>query len=166
MDVRLLSILGTSTYEANEVRQQERSTSVHNTVVVDGCNQSEVWGGFRVARRVQVDVLCDEKNHIEAIVRGYSDKNISHTRRFTLENNSLIIEDEVKGSHATINNICFFHFYPAVKPGYTSDISIITEGETSKKVMNFNYAPEFNKRIISDCLEVKFDKKLKVSISL
>ena len=157
---------GTSTYEVNEVRQQERSTSAHNTVVIDDCNQSEVWGGFRVAKRVQVEVLCDEKNHIEAVAKGYSDKRVSHKRSFTLESNSLIIEDEVKGSHAPIDNRCFFHFYPGVKSGYTSDISIITEGETFKKVMNFNYAPEFNKHIVSDCLEVKFDKKLKVSISL
>ena len=42
---------GTSCYGQGEERRQERSTSAHNTVEINGENSSEVWGGFRVGRR-------------------------------------------------------------------------------------------------------------------
>ena len=45
---------GTSLYGLSEERHRQRSTAAHNTVVVDQLNSSEVWGGFRVARRAQV----------------------------------------------------------------------------------------------------------------
>ena len=38
---------GVSTYEAGLVRNWERSTAAHNTVVVDGRSQMRVWGSFR-----------------------------------------------------------------------------------------------------------------------
>ena len=42
---------GTSCYGQGEERRQERATSAHNTVEINGENSSEVWGGFRVGRR-------------------------------------------------------------------------------------------------------------------
>lgn len=50
---RVVTDTGTSTYEAGPERAYERSTAAHNTVVVDGENQTEVWGRFRAARRAQ-----------------------------------------------------------------------------------------------------------------
>jgi uncharacterized heparinase superfamily protein len=44
---------GTSTYAPGERRRYERSTGAHNTVEVDGADQSEVWATFRVARRAR-----------------------------------------------------------------------------------------------------------------
>lgn len=44
---------GVYDYEAGEVREYVRSTRAHNTVEVDGMEQSEVWGVFRVARRAR-----------------------------------------------------------------------------------------------------------------
>jgi uncharacterized heparinase superfamily protein len=48
---RLVVDSGTLSYEAGPSRQHFRSTHAHNTVLVNGVEQSEVWGGFRVARR-------------------------------------------------------------------------------------------------------------------
>jgi uncharacterized heparinase superfamily protein len=42
---------GTSTYEAGEERRWVRSTRAHNTVEVDGADQCEFFGAFRVGRR-------------------------------------------------------------------------------------------------------------------
>jgi uncharacterized heparinase superfamily protein len=42
---------GTSRYGLGPEREYERSTAAHSTVEVDGQNSSEVWSGFRVARR-------------------------------------------------------------------------------------------------------------------
>lgn len=41
---------GTSTYEPGERRMWERCTPAHNTVAIDGENQTEVWATFRAAR--------------------------------------------------------------------------------------------------------------------
>lgn len=42
---------GTYGYEADVSRQFFRSSCNHNTVVVNGLEQSQTWGGFRVAKR-------------------------------------------------------------------------------------------------------------------
>ncbi|MCA1656691.1 MAG: heparinase II/III family protein, partial [Actinobacteria bacterium] len=44
---------GTSTYAPGAQRTYERSTAAHNTVTVDGADQTEVWGTFRAARRAR-----------------------------------------------------------------------------------------------------------------
>lgn len=50
---RVIVNSGTSTYEPGERRAYERSTAAHNTVEIDGQDQTEVWGAFRAARRAQ-----------------------------------------------------------------------------------------------------------------
>lgn len=51
---RVLVDPGVSLYEPGPERARQRSTAVHNTLTVDGADSSEVWGGFRVARRARV----------------------------------------------------------------------------------------------------------------
>ena len=46
----LLIDTGTSTYEPGATRDRERSTAAHNTLEVDGCDSTEVWGAFRAGR--------------------------------------------------------------------------------------------------------------------
>ncbi|MEN9780004.1 MAG: hypothetical protein RL014_1152 [Pseudomonadota bacterium] len=48
---RVLVNSGTSCYGSSAERLRQRGTAAHNTVVVNGQDSSEVWGGFRVARR-------------------------------------------------------------------------------------------------------------------
>ncbi|MBL8200272.1 MAG: alginate lyase family protein [Chromatiales bacterium] len=40
-------------YEADELRDYVRRTASHNTVALDGAEQSGIWGAFRVARRAR-----------------------------------------------------------------------------------------------------------------
>ncbi len=49
--VRFVADSGVSRYEAGPDRDRERGTRAHNTVCVDGMDQAEVWGSFRVGRR-------------------------------------------------------------------------------------------------------------------
>jgi uncharacterized heparinase superfamily protein len=44
---------GTSQYGLGAERLRQRGTAAHSTVEVDGADSSEVWGGFRVARRAR-----------------------------------------------------------------------------------------------------------------
>ena len=102
---------GISTYEKNSVRQLERSTESHNTIRLDGKDSSEVWGGFRVARRAQVIYIKEEKNKIIATHDGYKRIGAFHTRTFSMMNQKLIIEDVIdsKKSHQIES---FIHFHP------------------------------------------------------
>ncbi len=44
---------GTFDYEPGAFRHYLRSTAAHNTVRIDGAEQSEIWGAFRVGRRAR-----------------------------------------------------------------------------------------------------------------
>ena len=58
---RVICNSGTSRYGRGAMRQWERSTAAHNTVAIDGRDSSEVWDGFRVARRAYPRQLnCSE----------------------------------------------------------------------------------------------------------
>ncbi|MEA1049046.1 alginate lyase family protein [Lamprobacter modestohalophilus] len=52
---------GTSRYGTGPERLAERGTAAHSTVQIDGADSSEVWGGFRVARRARpFDVVVND----------------------------------------------------------------------------------------------------------
>jgi uncharacterized heparinase superfamily protein len=50
---RMLVNSGTSVYGLGPERLRQRGTAAHNSVAVAGQDSSEVWGGFRVARRAR-----------------------------------------------------------------------------------------------------------------
>jgi uncharacterized heparinase superfamily protein len=100
---RVMVNSGTSCYGNGLERLRQRGTTAHNTMVVDGQNSSEVWGGFRVARRAQVQSLNIAETaggtRVEASHDGYrrlSGRNL-HRRRWLLSDESLVIEDRVTG---------------------------------------------------------------------
>lgn len=61
---------GVSTYEKNDRRLLERSTSSHNCVVLGG-NSSDVWSGFRVGRRANVHINLDNDQKLAATHNGF-----------------------------------------------------------------------------------------------
>jgi len=108
---------GVSEYGNQAERQRQRGTAAHNTVVVDGENSSEIWGGFRVARRARAR-LCPATAEEALIVEGCHDgyarlpgRN-QHCRRWILDSRSLGIEDRVSGAfqHAEAR----FHVHPDI----------------------------------------------------
>jgi uncharacterized heparinase superfamily protein len=50
---RMVVDTGTHSYGIDGVRHQARRTSSHNTIQLDGLEQSEIWGAFRVGRRAR-----------------------------------------------------------------------------------------------------------------
>lgn len=100
---RLLVNGGISTYEANEDRLRQRGTSEHNTVQVNESDSSEVWGGFRVARRARpLDVSWSEDEGgvlLEGVHNGYARlKSVGKTTRFwRLEPKRLLVTDRIEG---------------------------------------------------------------------
>lgn len=160
---------GLSTYETNARRTLERSTASHNTVEIDGTNQSEVWGGFRVARRAKIIHLKESKNYIEATHDGYKRIGILHTRKFITHEDSIIIEDSIDGS-GKYQGISYLHFYPGILPKIKGNKIIILQAEitiynaNSLKMVEYGYAPEFNKLINAYKVKIIFNGHLKMEI--
>ena len=152
---------GLSTYESNARRTLERSTNSHNTVEINGQDQSEVWGGFRVANRARVIHLKEEDNVIESTHDGYKREGILHTRKWTYNSHTIILEDDL---NKTARAVARFHFHPnIVKSEILNAFNL--EGY-DYKILHYHYAPEFNLTMDAYLLEVSFSQSLKVEIVL
>ena len=160
---------GLSTYETNTRRTLERSTISHNTVEIDGINQSAVWGGFRVARRAKIIHLKESENYIEATHNGYKGIGALHTRKFITHEDSIVIEDSIEGSRK-YQGIAYLHFYPGILPEVKGnkiiilDTEIIIHNTDSLKIEEYEYATEFNKLINAFKIKIIFSNYLKMEI--
>ncbi len=94
---------GTSRYGLGPDRLRERQTVSHSTVEVDGHSSSEVWGGFRVARRAYpFDLTVSESPEVHSVAcshDGYmrlQGKHV-HRRSWQLSPNHMEVADSVSG---------------------------------------------------------------------
>lgn len=108
--------LGTSCYGVSSRRSFERSTEAHNTLVVNNENSSEVWSGFRVARRAKPELLVVEQNDKEIVVsarhNGYArfKQGVFHQRTYSFSSNELEVNDKISAAFNTAN--AYFHLHP------------------------------------------------------
>ena len=167
--------LGTSTYEKNELRQLERSTSSHNTVKIGNFEQSEVWDGFRVANRAKIIQLKESENTIEAIHNGYKKIGILHTRTFITKEKSIVLRD-VLSKDSGHDAIAYLHFHPSVKiieqkgnaiELVKENIKISFSNEAYKhNIVDYNFATGFNKTVKAKKIEIHFKTQLETQIHL
>ena len=103
---------GVSTYEKNYRRHEERSTVSHNCLTIDDKNSSDVWSGFRVAKRAHVKLLNDV-DFIKATHDGYEDFAVSRTWRDS-SNGEVTIIDQIEkyNSEKTALFKGRLHFHP------------------------------------------------------
>jgi len=160
---------GTSQYGTGEVRELERSTAAHNTVVINGENSSEVWDGFRVARRAYPrDLVIKETTKLVSVscahdgYRRLSGKPI-HRRTWEFSDSALTITDQINGGFESA--VAYFHLHPDIGISANSDgswllqlpkgqiITVTIEMGNSQKLPSF-FAPEFGNRIETQCLLV------------
>lgn len=160
---------GLSTYEANERRAIERSTCSHNTVEVDGKNQSNVWGAFRVAERAQIIDLREKYGIIKATHNGYRKQGILHTRSFEYVEDNITIKDRIQGQNEHIC-VSYLHFYPGINITKEKNViqcayaTIKFLGSTRIFLDEYEYAPEFNNRQKAVCLKIFFEYELDMQI--
>ncbi|MFK7812758.1 MAG: heparinase II/III family protein [Maribacter sp.] len=165
---------GTSTYEKNALRQSERETAAHNTIKIGNQEQTQVWGGFRVAKRAKVTIVEDTESQVKASHDGYRNLGVKHFRSFTSEASQIVIEDLIS-EEVKQKQVAFFHFHPLVRQVEIHENGVklsqenihITFGNHLKiELLPFDYATGFNQREKSQKIAVSFQKNLKTQIDL
>src|SRR5262249_36972309 len=71
-DRQVIVDCGISTYESNSRRNYERSTAAHNTISINGMNQSDVWASFRIGRRAKIIEQSSKENFFSATIKGFT----------------------------------------------------------------------------------------------
>jgi hypothetical protein len=110
---------GVSTYEQEPDRFYERSTAAHNTLRIDGEEQAEIWGSFRVGRRPRVGKIRGGTAGAFSFVGGehaaYRRLGVVHARKILFQApDTWVITDQLKGAgcHRVES---FLHFHPSVR---------------------------------------------------
>lgn len=115
---RVLVNSGTSTYEMNATRAFERGTAAHNTLRLDGIDQSEMWASFRVGRRARTfDLATDHRTFVSAAHDGYNHLRcpVMHRRRIDIRDECVHVTDRLEG-YGQHKAELFFHIAPGANP--------------------------------------------------
>lgn len=117
---RFIVNLGTSTYENNSKRLQQRGTANHSTLLINDKNSSNVWSSFRVAERAKIIKRSNVINENSIILKGTHDGysnligNPIHEREWQIFDNEIKIIDNVTGNSKQ-NIKLVFPLHPYVK---------------------------------------------------
>ena len=163
---------GISRYGDGEERLRQRGTAAHSTVEIDGANSSEVWGGFRVARRARPFGLSiaetDKTISVTCSHDGY--KRLKgkpvHTRQWHFDPGKMMVTDHVQGGFRQA--VAYYHLHPDVQArcgdgvgngwieldgGHTAKW-LVTGGQVS--IEDSTYHPEFGLSIPNQVIKVVF----------
>lgn len=161
---RVLVDSGCCEYEDGDIRKYNRGNAGHNTVTVDGENQSEVWGAHRCARRAYpLYARLNERNdgalYFEGAHDGYKrlkGKPVHH-RSIAWAGDTIDIEDRIEGRgvHEIESRL---HIHPDLKVEAVgggvrvSDqsqplMTVSPAGQGRVEIESGWYCPEFNKRV-------------------
>lgn len=165
---------GTSVYGRSSERLRQRKTEAHNTVVVDCQDSSEVWSGFRVARRAYpskpIITETEQVVTVECSHNGYRrlSGKVGHTRKWILTKKEMLIQDRLSGAynHAEAH----YHLHPDVRV-QGSDVDnqvvlclptgiqyrVIAEG-ADMTILDTTWHPEFGVSIGNKKLVLTFQK--------
>ncbi len=156
---------GTSTYAPGPQRDAERSTPFHNTVTINNLNSSDVWGGFRVARRARARQLrrIDHAGTpfvLTASHDGYATERGRpiHERTFELSPDRLVVIDRCAGARSAVAR---FHLHPSVIQNGALALRCADGRQLrwhakggSTRLVASQWFPEFGMAVANLCLEV------------
>jgi uncharacterized heparinase superfamily protein len=166
---RFLTDTGVYHYRESAERRYSRSTAAHNSIEIDGAEQSEVWKSFRVGRRAGIRYLGQEAHDGVFILRGAHDgytrlqAGLLHERVMLLSRDWLLIVDWLQGAgHHQWRS--FLHFHPEVslqadagagdflaRRGET-DARIRYHGEGTTRLFDSEYYPAFGEKLARQSL--------------
>ena len=157
---RVIVDTGNFDYLESPARSLSRSTRAHNTVEIDGLDQCDMWGAFRVGRRASpIDVQFEAKPlgfRLSASHKGYDRPPIRaiHKRTFEVSHPFQIrIADEVSAAN-TVNVRTYIHLTPecsiiqfgeheAIVQFPKGTFSIRFQGQGKLTMTTTDYYPEF-----------------------
>ncbi len=179
---RLIVNGGTSRYGLGSEREAERGTPAHSTVTVDGQDSSEVWSGFRVARRARpFDLHLEqtrEGHRVTCAHDGYTrlPGRPVHRREWHLRPGSLSVTDRVEGGYGEAQ--ARYHLHPDVGCDVDADGSGGTLRVSGSHSVRWElsggeagleasvYCPEFGRRVPTRCLTIAFRGAAEARLSL
>ncbi|CDU10771.1 conserved hypothetical protein [Vibrio coralliirubri] len=147
---------GTGEYGASEERLRQRKTAAHNTVDVDDLDSSEVWSGFRVARRAYPSKPTITQNtdgiNVSCSHDGFTrlPGKVVHNRTWHFGQNKILIKDTLEGRYQKA--FAHYHIHPDVEVSKEgSQISLITpngkvisvEASQQIEVLETTWHPQF-----------------------
>ncbi|GAA0197983.1 hypothetical protein GCM10009123_01520 [Kangiella japonica] len=160
---------GTSQYGLGEKRLTERKTVSHNTVEVDQTDSSQVWSGFRVAKRARVlnrnCQVVDNRVELSAAHNGFKKifNGPIHQRALTLTNNTLKVTDTLTGRFNQA--VARFYIHPAIDVKLKENL-LMLKGEAFELIADITelhialvdstWHPGFGLSLNNKCLEVWF----------
>jgi len=172
---------GTSVYGADAQRQQERGTAAHSTVTIDQKDSSEVWGGFRVARRAQISKRIHRKQGEAWVLSANHDGYCRlpgkpvHCREWLMSKGELVIRDKIMGQG--VHHVASaFPLHPKISVNDSQDqsavlnveghlVQILIEGDGSLELASCCYHPEFGRSIDSQQLIYNVQRSLPIEIT-
>jgi uncharacterized heparinase superfamily protein len=162
---------GTSVYGTTAERHRQRQTASHNTVEVDGQDSSEVWSGFRVARRAYGQLLDARETENTCYLSGSHNGyvrlpgKVTHTRSFTFDDEQFSLVDQIDGQYQQCR--AFFYLHPDIMPELlntkkviltlpnASQITVDFEGGEAS-IVKTTWHPRFGQSVDNRCMEVRF----------
>jgi uncharacterized heparinase superfamily protein len=178
---RLLTNSGTSTYENDAVRNEERSTAAHATVEIEGYSSSEVWASFRVGRRARpFDLSTGTKDGVLSAAASHDGyrwlpgKPI-HRRHIAVSPEALRVTDSITGTgeHSVRGR---FPLHPSVRSvsqqptGWRVEsaggrvVRVQIDGPSELVMEEGHYAPTFGQRMLRPVLVWRHDGPLPLNI--
>lgn len=150
---------GTHEYQG-DLRKYFRTTRAHNTVEINGNEQSQCWGGFRVGKRISRVHGAMGDGFVEGGYRNYLGE--EHKRRIALNNGIMEVVDSVKAQEG-VPVKSFLHMAPgfivegdAIKEKSGNVIGRVSVLNCEQKIVSDGelcyYAPEFSDLKIGTCL--------------
>lgn len=181
---RIIVNSGTSVYGSTLERHRQRSTVAHSTIEIDDTNSSEVWSGFRVARRAMPFNLDVNSNNATNNVikfnashdgyKGLKNKPI-HKRTWSFNGNEWNIEDEISGNKNLITSQYYLH--PDLEIENQSGVYVISKndtnlakieflGATEIEIIDSTFHDEFGVSKLNKCIKVKAISPCKYKIRI
>lgn len=140
---------GTYDYQCKE-RSFFRSTKAHNTVMINGMEQSQCWSDFRMAKRCEVKIIKYDNNSVT--VEMIDAQHASCVRKVSFYDSYLEIEDCAPGNELEV----FIHMLLPVK----------IECNANRKEIKQPYAYDYGEKTTVLCYSYKAQNKIKHIINL
>jgi uncharacterized heparinase superfamily protein len=176
---RIITDTGAFTYLPGNERLYDRSTAAHNTIEIDGRNQSDVWSAFRCGRRIVAEdsaaVEEDGVVRLEGAYRGPGHflRPVSHHRHFRIEGLRIDVDDRLRarGKHSGLMRL---HLAPGIAAEQSEEGWQLMEGGTvlasiggeniAWRPERSPYHPEFGRKIERTCLISRFDFRSELAL--